>query len=93
MTRVSRQALLGAALVLVVAAGVTEAVTCDPTELRPCALAMTTPLPPSKQCCKKFTEQVPCLCGYYKDPNFKQYVNVAKAQSVASKCGVSLPPC
>ncbi|GAB4832334.1 hypothetical protein Ancab_006349 [Ancistrocladus abbreviatus] len=67
-----------------------NAVTCNPTELSPCAASLATSLPPSPACCNKLREQRPCLCGYKRDPNLNQYVDSAAAQKVSSDCGVSV---
>ncbi|TMW88306.1 hypothetical protein EJD97_018731 [Solanum chilense] len=72
---------------------VTEAVTCSVTELVPCAAAIMSSQPPSKECCNKLKEQKPCLCGYLKNPSLKQYVNSPNAKKVAKTCGVSTPSC
>ncbi|CAN4116826.1 unnamed protein product [Withania somnifera] len=72
---------------------VTEAVTCSPTELVPCAAAMTSSQPPSSTCCGKLREQKPCLCGYLKNPNLRQYINSPNAQKVSKSCGVPTPRC
>ncbi|KAK4838187.1 hypothetical protein QYF36_011741 [Acer negundo] len=72
---------------------VAKAVTCNPTELSSCAAAITSSAPPSSTCCSKVREQRPCLCGYLKDPNLKQYVNSPNARKVVTTCGVSYPQC
>ncbi|XAR51513.1 hypothetical protein NMG60_11006160 [Bertholletia excelsa] len=90
--------LLWAAAVLVVAlllaaAPAADAVTCNPLELSPCIGAITSSQPPSRTCCDKVREQRPCLCGYLKDPNLRQYVNSPNARRVATTCGVPIPTC
>ncbi|XP_062152440.1 non-specific lipid-transfer protein 2-like [Alnus glutinosa] len=70
-----------------------KAVTCNPTELSPCISAITSSAPPSSACCGKLKEQKPCLCGYIKNPNLKQYVNSPGAKKVARACGVTIPSC
>ncbi|XAR63932.1 hypothetical protein NMG60_11024095 [Bertholletia excelsa] len=80
-------------LVLAHEAEVSMAVTCNPSELAPCASAITTSSPPSKACCTKLQQQKPCLCQYLKNPSLKPYVNSPNAKKVASACGVSLPKC
>ncbi|KAH7852246.1 hypothetical protein Vadar_022436 [Vaccinium darrowii] len=70
-----------------------ETVTCDPEELSPCLEAITIGTPPSKDCCDKLTEQMPCLCGYIKDPNFGKFINTPNAEKVQKSCGISLPKC
>ncbi|XP_022895426.1 non-specific lipid-transfer protein 2-like [Olea europaea var. sylvestris] len=72
---------------------VNEAVTCNASELNPCATAIASGLPPSAACCSKLWEQQPCLCGYLKDPALKQYVNSPNARKVVSSCGVPTPSC
>ncbi|PON49232.1 Bifunctional inhibitor/plant lipid transfer protein/seed storage helical domain containing protein [Trema orientale] len=86
-------ALVVAAGVLLSEAPTAEAVTCSPLQLSSCLSAITGGTPPSSQCCAKLNEQKPCLCGYLKDPNFRQYVNSPNAKKVAAKCGVSYPKC
>nr|ACM78620.1 non-specific lipid-transfer protein type 2 [Tamarix hispida] len=71
-------------------AEIAEAVTCSPLQLSPCAGAITGSGPPSATCCSRLREQTPCLCGYYRDPNLRQYVNSPNAQKVARTCGVSV---
>ena len=79
--------------VLLGEAPVAEAVTCSPLELSPCVGAITSSQPPSRTCCDKVREQRPCLCGYLKDPNLRQYVNSPNSRRVASTCGVPIPTC
>ncbi|GFZ12231.1 hypothetical protein Acr_23g0006160 [Actinidia rufa] len=86
-------ALLMVSLVLVYEAEVCLGVTCDPLELSPCLSAIVNGSPPSKQCCTKLKQQVPCLCQYIKDPNFSKYVTNPNAKKVASACGVTIPTC
>ncbi|XP_031251603.1 non-specific lipid-transfer protein 2-like [Pistacia vera] len=66
---------------------------CSPTELSSCVPAITSSSPPSPTCCSKLREQKPCLCGYLKDPNLRQYVNSPNAKKVASTCGITFPKC
>ncbi|CDO98408.1 unnamed protein product [Coffea canephora] len=80
-------------LLLLVEANVSEAVTCNPNELNPCAGAIGSSSPPSSQCCSKIKEQKPCLCQYVKNPTFKQFVASPSAQKVAKTCGVPIPKC
>ncbi|KAK4837920.1 hypothetical protein QYF36_009550 [Acer negundo] len=97
MKRVSFVAVLSTVVVIVVVLSsevpVAKAVTCNPTELSSCAAAITSSAPPSSTCCSKVREQRPCLCGYLKDPNLKQYVNSPNARKIVSTCGVSYPQC
>ncbi|KAK4833164.1 hypothetical protein QYF36_019374 [Acer negundo] len=72
---------------------VAEAVTCNPTELSPCTAAITSSMPPSSTCCSKVREQRPCLCGYLKDPNLRQFVNSPNSRKVVTTCGVPYPQC
>ncbi|XP_059450746.1 non-specific lipid-transfer protein 2-like [Corylus avellana] len=81
------------AVLLCEATPTAEAVTCTPTELSPCLPAITSSARPSSSCCSKLKEQKPCLCGYLKNPNLKQYVNSPGAKKVLSTCGVPLPNC
>nr|P86809.1 RecName: Full=Non-specific lipid-transfer protein 2; AltName: Full=Allergen Api g 6.0101; AltName: Allergen=Api g 6 [Apium graveolens Rapaceum Group] len=64
--------------------------TCSAVQLSPCLAAITKNTPPSAACCNKLKEQKPCLCGYLKDPNLKNYVNSPGARKTASSCGVAL---
>ncbi|XP_009613979.1 non-specific lipid-transfer protein 2-like [Nicotiana tomentosiformis] len=73
--------------------GASEAVTCSATQLSPCLGAITSGTPPSQACCARLRGQQPCLCGYMRDPNLRQYVNSPNARKVASSCGVSIPSC
>lgn len=82
--------------VMMVVAGelqVANAVTCSPTELAPCLSAIISSQPPTAACCNKLREQKPCLCGYIRDPNLKQYVNSAGAKRTANICRVTIPNC
>ena len=81
------------ALFLIDVGPVAEAVTCTPTELSPCAAAISSSSPPSGACCTKLKEQKPCLCGYIKNPSLRQYVNSPGAIKVLSSCGVTKPKC
>ncbi|GMN28186.1 hypothetical protein TIFTF001_001955 [Ficus carica] len=81
------------AAVLISEAPVAEAVTCSPLELSSCLSAITGGTKPSNTCCSKLREQKPCLCGYLKNPNLRQYVNSPNARKVASTCGVAYPKC
>ncbi|KAJ8436612.1 hypothetical protein Cgig2_029858 [Carnegiea gigantea] len=66
-----------------------EAVTCDPLQLSVCTGAIMSNQQPSAACCAKLKEQKPCLCQYYNDPAFGQYVKSPGAKRVASTCQVS----
>ncbi|XP_071691547.1 non-specific lipid-transfer protein 2 [Rutidosis leptorrhynchoides] len=72
---------------------VATAVTCQVTQLAPCAAAISSSSAPSKQCCTKIREQKPCLCNYMKNPNLKAYVSSPNAKKVATTCGVPIPKC
>ncbi|KAK2652311.1 hypothetical protein Ddye_012167 [Dipteronia dyeriana] len=97
MKRVSFVAVLSTVVVMVVVLSsevrVAKAVTCNPTELSPCLASITSSAPPSSTCCIKVREQRPCLCGYLKDPNLRQFVNSPNGRKVASTCGVPYPQC
>ncbi|KAF7129124.1 hypothetical protein RHSIM_Rhsim10G0070900 [Rhododendron simsii] len=95
MKKGSCASLLCALVVVVVLANarVTEAVTCNPSELSPCLPAFTSGQAPSANCCNKLKEQKPCLCGYIKNPNLSKYVNSPYAKKVLSTCGVPVPTC
>ena len=81
------------AMILFEAPLMAKAVTCSPLQLSSCIAAITSSAPPSSTCCTKLREQRPCLCGYLKDPNLRQYVNSPGARKVASTCGVPFPSC
>ncbi|CAA0821384.1 Bifunctional inhibitor/lipid-transfer protein/seed storage 2S albumin superfamily protein [Striga hermonthica] len=70
-----------------------EAVTCDPTQLTPCLGAITGGNPPSAECCNKLKEQVPCYCGYLKNPVLRPYIESPGAKRVASTCGITISNC
>ncbi|XP_021657220.1 non-specific lipid-transfer protein 2-like [Hevea brasiliensis] len=72
---------------------VSQAVTCNPLALSPCASAMTSSSPPSAICCSKLKEQRPCLCQYLKNPNLQKLVNSPNAKKVATTCGSPFPNC
>ncbi|XP_052174516.1 non-specific lipid-transfer protein 2-like [Diospyros lotus] len=69
------------------------AVTCNPSELSPCAAALTSNTPPTKVCCGKLKEQQPCFCQYLKNPNLQKFISSPNAKKVASSCGVAVPKC
>ncbi|KAK9272609.1 hypothetical protein L1049_002984 [Liquidambar formosana] len=69
-------------VVLLGEAHLTKAVTCSALELSSCLSAFTSSAPPSRMCCSKLREQRPCLCGYLKDPNLRQYVNSPNARRI-----------
>ncbi|CAN8288496.1 unnamed protein product [Cochlearia groenlandica] len=72
---------------------VVEGVTCSPSELSPCAAALTSSSPPSGLCCSKLREQKPCFCGYLRNPNLRQYYNSPNAKKVSNICKIPLPKC
>lgn len=72
---------------------VAEAVDCNVIELLPCLPAITTPAPPTEECCAKLKEQEPCLCGYLKDPQYSKYISLPGAQKISTACGVPFPQC
>ncbi|KAK1412362.1 hypothetical protein QVD17_33551 [Tagetes erecta] len=83
-----------AILVMILGASQTAtAVTCQVTQLAPCAAAISSSSQPSKQCCAKIKEQRPCLCQYMKNPSLKVYVSSPNAKKVANTCGVPIPKC
>ncbi|MCA0781518.1 hypothetical protein KUO12_22775, partial [Vibrio vulnificus] len=79
---------LAAVAVTVVLVPVSEAVTCNVSQLSPCAGAITAGQKPSQACCNRLREQEPCLCGYSKNPALKQYVNSPNARKTAKSCNV-----
>ena len=68
-------------------------VSCSPLQLSPCLDPIQHDSKPSSICCQKLKEQVPCLCGYIKNPAFKPYVTGPNAQKLSSNCGVPFPRC
>ncbi|KAE8022062.1 hypothetical protein FH972_007896 [Carpinus fangiana] len=70
-----------------------KAAICSPIEMNACIPAISASTPPSGTCCRKVREQRPCLCGYLKDPNLRQYINSPNARKTASSCGVHFPNC
>ncbi|GMH27210.1 hypothetical protein Nepgr_029053 [Nepenthes gracilis] len=81
-------AVVAAAVVLLEETTLTHAATCSITGLSPCLPALQTGAPPSATCCAKVRQQGPCLCGYLKNPAYKQYLGSAK--KIASACKVSI---
>ncbi|KAI3914587.1 hypothetical protein MKW92_007068 [Papaver armeniacum] len=73
---------------------VSVAVTCSAVQLAPCLGAiMSSKTKPSQACCDKLREQKPCLCGYMRDPNLRQYVDTPNGKKVADTCDAPLPNC
>ncbi|KAL8250891.1 hypothetical protein R6Q59_034584 [Mikania micrantha] len=70
-----------------------NAATCNPQELLPCAGSISSGAQPSASCCTKLKAQQPCLCGYAKNASLRQYFNSPNAKKVASACGVPVPKC
>ncbi|KAK9065269.1 hypothetical protein SSX86_016652 [Deinandra increscens subsp. villosa] len=95
MRSYTHTSLCVAAILVMIMAGsqVSVAVTCQVTQLAPCAAAISSSSAPSKQCCAKIKEQRPCLCQYMKNPNLKMYVSSPNAKKVASTCGIPIPKC
>ncbi|KNA07508.1 hypothetical protein SOVF_171160 [Spinacia oleracea] len=91
-TKVATLTLLAAVVVamLLVETPATEAVTCSPVELTPCAPVIMYNQAPSNACCEKMQEQKPCLCGYAKNPTLKSYINSPGAKRMASTCKVDV---
>lgn len=73
--------------------GANEAATCSASQLSPCLGAIQGGTAPSQDCCARLKNQQPCICGFMKDPNLRQYVNSPNARKVAGQCGVSIPSC
>ncbi|KAL4578858.1 hypothetical protein LXL04_014989 [Taraxacum kok-saghyz] len=83
-----------ALLVMVLAQSeVGVAVTCNPTQLAPCAAAISSSASPSRLCCTKIKQQRPCLCTYIRNPSLRNYVTSPNAKKVARICKVSVPRC
>ncbi|KAL3512224.1 hypothetical protein ACH5RR_024941 [Cinchona calisaya] len=55
-------AIFAVLMLLLAEANVSKAVTCNPTELNPCAEAIAKSASPTSLCCNKIKEQKPCLC-------------------------------
>ncbi|KAL0463543.1 UNVERIFIED_CONTAM: Non-specific lipid-transfer protein 2 [Sesamum latifolium] len=72
---------------------VTNAVTCNPLQLSPCASAITSSSKPSAVCCAKIKEQRPCLCQYMRNPNLQKFIKSPGAKKVANACGTPYPRC
>ncbi|KAI3699460.1 hypothetical protein L2E82_43795 [Cichorium intybus] len=70
-----------------------QAANCNYMELVVCAGAITSPQPPSADCCNKVKQQKPCFCGYLRNPSLRQYVTPENARRVARQCGVAIPNC
>ncbi|KAF5750169.1 non-specific lipid-transfer protein 2 [Tripterygium wilfordii] len=85
--------LLMVVIMLATQINVSQAVTCNPSELSSCAPAIASGAAPSSTCCSKVREQRPCLCGYLKNPNLRQFVNSPNARKVSRSCGVPFPNC
>ncbi|KAM5558237.1 non-specific lipid-transfer protein 2 [Rosa sericea] len=67
--------------------------TCEPVQLSPCLDPIQYGSKPSSTCCQKLKEQIPCFCGYIKNPAFRQYVTGPNAKKLCSNCGVPYPRC
>lgn len=89
---VATLALLAVVVVaaLLAEAPMSEAATCSPVQLSPCAPAIMSNKPPSGACCARLRQQRPCLCGYLRNPTLRRYVNSPGAKRVASTCRVSV---
>ncbi|KAG5614386.1 hypothetical protein H5410_014210 [Solanum commersonii] len=72
---------------------VVKAVTCSVSELSPCAESILTGIPPTPTCCGVLREQIPCLCGYIKDPKLKSYMDYPNTQKMYKFCRVPFPQC
>ncbi|KAK9951215.1 hypothetical protein M0R45_006672 [Rubus argutus] len=70
-----------------------EAVTCNPLELSSCLDPIRYGSRPSSTCCQKLKEQIPCFCGYLKNPVLRGYVSGPNARKLSSNCGVPYPRC
>ncbi|KAL8231135.1 hypothetical protein R6Q57_000913 [Mikania cordata] len=70
-----------------------NAATCNPQDLLPCASSISSGAKPSLNCCTKLKAQQPCLCGYAKNASLRRYFNSPNAKKVASACGVPVPKC
>jgi hypothetical protein len=82
------------ALAAVLAAPATEAATCSPTQLTPCAPAIVGNAAPTAACCAKLkAHPASCLCKYKKDPNLQRYVNSPNGKKVFAACKAHLPSC
>ncbi|KAI3735870.1 hypothetical protein L6452_15392 [Arctium lappa] len=88
-----RATTIAVLLLLLAESHVTMAVTCAPTQLAPCAKAISSSSPPSKLCCTRIKQQRPCLCKYIKNPSLRGYVTSPNAKKVAKICRVPIPRC
>ncbi|OAY68208.1 putative non-specific lipid-transfer protein AKCS9 [Ananas comosus] len=70
-----------------------DAVTCDPTQLIPCASAIIGSAPPSATCCARLKAQQPCFCQYEKNRSLRGYINSPNSRTVAKICAVTFPSC
>ncbi|KAI5660220.1 hypothetical protein M9H77_29013 [Catharanthus roseus] len=91
--KASYVAICAVLILLIAEANLSNAATCNPTELSPCMAAISSNTPPSSLCCSKIKAQKPCLCQYLKNPNIRKYIGTPSAQKVASTCGVPIPKC
>ncbi|GFQ08108.1 probable non-specific lipid-transfer protein akcs9 [Phtheirospermum japonicum] len=62
-------------------------------QLSACAMAITSPRPPSSVCCAKLREQRPCLCKYLKNPSLQKFIKSEGAKRVARSCRANYPKC
>jgi hypothetical protein len=70
-----------------------EAVTCDATQLSPCAGPILYGRATTPACCSALRAQQPCFCQYAKNPLYAGYISGSNSRHVASACSVSLPRC
>lgn len=79
--------------VVVRGSGEEDKVACVAAELKICVPAAQAGTKPSTECCGKLKKQKSCLCGYIKDPKYRQYVSSGGARKVLAACGVPYPTC
>uniref|UniRef100_A0A2P2MH84 Non-specific lipid-transfer protein 2 n=1 Tax=Rhizophora mucronata TaxID=61149 RepID=A0A2P2MH84_RHIMU len=91
--KVSRFAVYMVLVMVLTEVHVSQAATCNPSLLTPCAASFTSSNPPSSLCCTRLNQQTPCFCGYLKNPNFSRYVSSPGAKKVIAACKVPLPKC
>ncbi|KAK7381445.1 hypothetical protein VNO78_34137 [Psophocarpus tetragonolobus] len=80
-------------VIMMMMSGKREAMSCNPVEFSACLGSITSSSPPSTTCCQKAREQRPCLCGYLKNPNLRQYFYTPGARRVVNACGVPFSSC
>ncbi|CAM0873995.1 unnamed protein product [Alopecurus aequalis] len=84
------------AVLMVIAAGSVEAesaAACNPSQLTPCAGPVLFGGAVSPACCGALREQMGCLCGYARSPNYGAYVRSPNARRLFDVCRIPMPRC